>query len=443
MPVLRVPNHYRQNWPLLGEWAGAHPRTQLRAPAWVRQLVLAANQFILEFPGSDGKPSHSVIAGYPWFTDWGRDTMVALPGLTLITGRPGIARDILGTYARFVKDGMMPNFFPSSGEAPQYNTVDAALWFVEAVRHYEAATHDMAFIREIFPTLVEIVDSYKRGTRFNIHADPSDGLIYAGEPGGQLTWMDAKVEGSPVTPRIGKPIEVNALWFNTLGTMAELARKLGKSSRSFAKLRNRVQESFQRFWNERSQCCFDVIGGPTGDDESLRPNQIFTVSLHRSPLSKEQQAKVVESCARRLITSHGLRSLDPRHPLYRAHCTGSQSERDRAYHQGAVWGWLLGHFVLAYLRVHKDAEAALSFLDPVASHLKIHGLGAASEIFDGDPPFTPRGCIAQAWTVAELLRAWTAVSNRANGRPSSASPADSSTAPVSGRSRSGLLCGAH
>ncbi len=254
------------------------------------------------------------------------------------------------------------------------------------------------------------MDSYNRGTQFNIHADPEDGLLYAGHAGTQLTWMDANVESSPVTPRIGKPVEVNALWFNALSTMAELARKLRKNGRSFATLRDRVQDSFQRFWNERLECCFDVIDGPEGDDESLRPNQIFAVSLHRSPLSKEQQAKVVESCSRHLITSHGLRSLDPRHPLYRAHCAGSPGERDGAYHQGTVWGWLLGHFALAHLRVHQDAGLALSFLEPMASHLRIHGLGAASEIFDGDPPFTPRGCIAQAWTVAELLRAWTAVS---------------------------------
>jgi predicted glycogen debranching enzyme len=397
---------------LLSQWAGANSKAARQAPEWVRQLVLAANQFIVEFPSSGSQRAYSVIAGYPWFTDWGRDTMIALPGLSLVTGRPEIARSILRTYAGFVKEGMIPNFFPSSGEAPQYNSVDAALWFVNAVRQYEAATHDTAFILELFPTLMEIIDSYNHGTRFNIHADPADGLLYAGEPGTQLTWMDAKINGGPVTPRTGKPIEVNALWFNALSTMAELARKLRKSARSFARIRDKADESFQRFWNQQSEYCFDIIDGPEGNDDSLRPNQILAVSLYRSPLTGEQQKKVVEMCAHRLVTSYGLRTLDPLHPLYRGHCAGPPGERDGAYHQGTVWGWLLGHFVLAHLRVYKDSGAALSFLEPMATQLRTYGLGTAGEIFDGDPPFTPRGCIAQAWTVAELLRAWTAVVNR-------------------------------
>ena len=399
---------------LLRSWA-ALPQHMPEPPEWMKQLVLAADQFIVEFPESTGAPVHSVIAGYPWFADWGRDTMIALPGLTLATGRPEIARGILRTYIRYIKKGMLPNYFPMGGVEPQYNTVDAALWFIEAVRQYDAVTRDRAFIQEVSPTLCEIVDSYNRGTEFNIHADPKDGLLCAGQPGVQLTWMDAKVDDQAVTPRIGKPVEVNALWFNALWTMTVLSRRLRMRTESFSALRDRVQEGFQRFWNDQSQYCFDVIDGPQGNDSSLRPNQIVAVSLQRSPLGQWQQKKVVDVCARRLLTSFGLRTLDTVHPQYRGHYLGSPHERDRAYHQGTVWGWLLGPFVLAHMRVYKDPELALSFLNPIARLITAHGLGTAGEIFDGDPPFHPRGCIAQAWSVAEILRAWTTVTKHRRG----------------------------
>ncbi len=378
------------------------------SPAWIRQLVLAADQFIAQRPLADDADALTVIAGYHWFSDWGRDTMIALPGLTLSTGRPAVAAKILRTFARFVDRGMLPNVFPDAGATPEYNTVDATLWFFEAVRLYDEAhgARDPQLLRDLYPVLAEVVDWHLRGTRYGISVDPTDGLLRAGEPGVQLTWMDAKVDGIVVTPRIGKPVEVNALWHNALVTMAQFARKLKKNGTDYQFLARRARDNFQRFWYEKGGYCYDVIDAPEGNDATLRPNQIFAVSLPHSPLSEEQQAAVVDVCARRLLTSAGLRSLAADHPDFRGHYGGTPHDRDFAYHQGTVWAWLLGPFVQAHLRVHKDAELAASFLAPVADHLKIHGLGSVSEIFDGDAPFTPRGCIAQAWSVAEVLRAW-------------------------------------
>jgi predicted glycogen debranching enzyme len=396
---------------LMNQWTQANPRTSPEAPGWIRQLVLAADQFIVSRPLPDDPEALSVIAGYHWFGDWGRDTMIALPGLALSTGRPEVARSILRTFARFVDGGMLPNRFPDAGEAPEYNTVDATLWYFEAVREYFAATRDGKLVRDLFPILAEIVDHHVRGTRYHIHVDPRDGLLYAGEPGVQLTWMDAKVGGWVVTPRIGKPVEANTLWYNALVTMAGLARGLNKSAAEYESRAEQARAGFEHFWNESRGCCFDVIDGPEGNDPSLRPNQLLAVSLPASPLRPEQQRAVVDICARHLLTSHGLRSLAPSDPRYQGHYGGGPRERDAAYHQGTVWGWWLGPFVLAHLRVYNDHVLAGSFLEPMASHLKVHGLGSASEIFDGDAPFTPRGCIAQAWTVGELLRAWTAVAS--------------------------------
>jgi len=393
---------------LLGGWAAGQPSLVEQAPAWVRQLILAANQFVVKRPLADEPDARSVIAGYHWFGDWGRDTMIALPGLTLVTGRPEIARSILRTFARFVDRGVLPNVFPDAGETPEYNTADATLWYFEAVRQYYAATLDIELLRELFPVLTDIVDWHVRGTRYNIHVDPTDGLLYAGEPGVQLTWMDAKVGDWVVTPRIGKPVEVNALWLNTMATMAQFARLLERPTGTYESMAKRARTGFQRFWNEANQHCFDVLDGPKGNDASLRPNQIFAVSLPESPLTADQQRAVVDACARQLLTSHGLRSLAPDQPGYQGRYAGSPRQRDGAYHQGTVWGWLLGPFVLAHLRVYGDPVLAASFLEPMARHLEAHGLGTASEIFDGEAPFTPRGCIAQAWTVAEVLRAWTA-----------------------------------
>jgi predicted glycogen debranching enzyme len=394
---------------LLDRWASANPLVAAQARVWVRQLVLAADQFIVRRPLADDPEALTVIAGYHWLGDWGRDTMIALPGLALSTGRPEIAKKILRTFARFVDQGMLPNVFPEAGETLQYNTVDAALTFFEAARQYYAATQDLAFVKELFPTLAEIVEWHVRGTRYQIHVDAADGLLYAGEPGVQLTWMDAKVGDRVITPRIGKPIEVNALWLNALATMTQFARLLRRPTATYEALIKRARKGFQRFWNEAAGYCFDVLDGPIGNDAALRPNQILAVSLPESALTEEQQRAVVDACARHLLTSYGLRSLVAEDPAYRGHYAGSPAERDAVYHQGTVWGWLLGPFVQAHMRVYNDAAQAAQFLAPIEHHLQVHGLGTASEIFDGDPPFTPHGCIAQAWTVAEVLRTWTAL----------------------------------
>jgi predicted glycogen debranching enzyme len=390
---------------LLARWRKAPPVAK-QAPGWIQQLVLAADQFVVRRPLAEGEDGMSVIAGYHWFGDWGRDTMISLPGLSISTGRPEVAKRILTTFARFVSQGMLPNRFPDAGEDPEYNTVDATLWYVEAVRAYHAATGDDALLRELFPVLEEIIRWHRKGTRYGIGEDPTDGLLRSGQPGVQLTWMDAKIGDWVVTPRTGKAVEINALWYNALRTMASFARRLDKPVESWKRLADRVQASFARFWSEGGGICYDVIDGPEGDEPTLRPNQIFAVSLPESPLIPERQRRVVDACARHLLTSFGLRSLAPGHPHYRGRYLGGPQERDAAYHQGPVWGWLLGPFALAHLKVYGDRDAARSFLEPMAHHLDDFGVGSIAEIFDGDPPFTPRGCIAQAWSVSETLRAW-------------------------------------
>jgi predicted glycogen debranching enzyme len=377
------------------------------APSWLWQLILAADQFIVKRSLPEEPDGRSVIAGYHWFGDWGRDTMIALPGLTLATGRADVAKQILLAFSRFVDKGMLPNNFPDAGGMPEYNTVDAALWYFESIRQYFEATQDDATLQRLFPVLAGMIDAHVAGTRYNIHVDPADGLLYAGGPGVQLTWMDAKIGDWVVTPRTGKPVEINALWINALETMAGFARLLAKPGDAYEKLAAKAKNSFQKFWNAGRNCCFDVIDSPgIRNDAALRPNQIFTVSLPVSPLAPEQQKAVVDVCARRLLTSHGLRSLAPGELGYTGHYGGAPRERDAAYHQGTVWGWLLGPFALAHYRVYHDREAALRFLEPLGRQIYASGLGTLGEIFDGDAPFTPRGCIAQAWTVAEVLRAW-------------------------------------
>jgi predicted glycogen debranching enzyme len=285
--------------------------------------------------------------------------------------------------------------------------MDAALWYVEAVRQYFAETRDTQTLEFLFPVLAGIIEAYARGTRHQIKMDPGDGLVIAGAPGVPLTWMDARVGDRPVTPRTGKPVEINALWYNALATLAQFARALGKPHEPHERMAERTRQGFQRFWNPEAGCCFDVLDTPEGtNDASLRPNQIFAVSLPASPLTPEQQRGVVDVCARRLLTSYGLRSLAPGEPEYQGRYAGGPRERDAAYHQGTVWGWLLGPFVLAHLRVYQDAALAASFLEPMGHQLHSYGLGTLAEIYDGDPPFAPRGCIAQAWTVGEVLRAW-------------------------------------
>lgn len=309
---------------------------------------------------------------------------------------------------------MLPNRFIDAGETPEYNTADATLWFFEATRQYYAVTQDRQLLNEIFPVLEDIIAWHIRGTRYHIQMDPQDGLLYAGEPGVQLTWMDAKVGDWVVTPRVGKPIEVNALWLNALTTLIQFAAILNKPAHLYAATAERVRVNFQRFWNDATGWCFDVIDGEAGPDASLRPNQLFAVSLPDSPLRPEQQRAVVDICARHLLTSFGLRSLAQNDPQYVGRYRGDPRERDGAYHQGTVWGWLIGPFIHAHLRVYKTPDIAATFLAPFINHVQTHGLGSASEIFDGDPPFTPCGCPAQAWTVAEVLRAWHAIQSMAH-----------------------------
>ncbi|MEI2742440.1 MAG: amylo-alpha-1,6-glucosidase [Candidatus Competibacter sp.] len=377
-----------------------------RAPDWINQLVLAADSFIFARPLTDLPEGQSVIAGYPWFGDWGRDTMIALPGLTLATGRWEVARRILLTFARFIDQGMLPNQFPVSGEALCYNTVDAALWYVEASRAYVEHSADMETLARLFPALQEIVAWHVSGTRYGIAMDRDDGLLKAGEPGLQLTWMDAKVDGWVITPRIGKPVEINALWYNALLVVADFARQLGQPSDFYQELAARTQSGFQRFVRLDGGGLFDVIDGPDGKDARVRPNQIFAVSLPHSPLDLATKQAVLRICGRDLVTSYGLRSLAADHKEFYPHYSGGVLERDSSYHQGPVWGWLLGHYALAAYRVHGDSAEARRWLHPIRDHLLDVGLGTVSEIFDGAPPHRPRGAPAQAWSVAGILEAW-------------------------------------
>ena len=372
-------------------------------PPWIAALVLAADAFLFARPLPGLPDGVSVIAGYPWFGDWGRDSMIALPGLTLATGRADLATRLLETFSHFVDEGMLPNLFPGAGETPEYNTVDATLWFFEVIRLTVDATGDTALLGRLFPVLENIVAWHEHGTRYGIRVDPADGLLAAGVPGVQLTWMDARVDGHEVTPRIGKPVEVNALWYNALCAMAGFSARLGKDAASYSARAERVRASFGRF--VRPGGLFDVLDGPDGDDARVRPNQIFAVSLTDSPLDHAQQHEVLAACGT-LLCPTGLRSLAPDDPQYRHAMTGSPADRDHAYHQGTVWGWLLGHYARAHFRVHGDAAAALAWLAPIADHLSDAGLGTISEVFDGDAPHTPRGCPSQAWSVGSVLEAW-------------------------------------
>jgi predicted glycogen debranching enzyme len=399
--------HIHRDLRLFQAWEAKNTALAEEAPSWIQQLILAADQFIVKRSLPEEPEGRSIIAGYHWFGDWGRDTMIALPGLALTTGRPDVAKRILLAFSRFVDGGMLPNNFPDAGGNPQYNTVDAVLWYFEAIRQYFEDTRDRETLQRLFPVLAGIIDGHLAGTRYNIHVDPADGLLYAGGPGVQLTWMDAKIGDWVVTPRTGKPVEINALWINALETTAKIASLMGKPSEDFQKRAHLAKKNFQRFWNTARGCCFDVIDCPgIGNDALLRPNQIFAVSLPICPLDADQQKSVVDICAQHLLTSHGLRSLAPGEPGYAGHYGGSPRDRDAVYHQGTVWGWLLGPFALAHYRVYRDREAALGFLEPLGRQIYAGGLGTLSEIFDGDAPFTPRGCIAQAWTVAEVLRVW-------------------------------------
>lgn len=371
------------------------------------QLLLAADRFIVHRKSTDSK---TIIAGYPWFTDWGRDTMIAMPGLTLATGRYEDARDILYTFARYEKDGLLPNVFPDGDGEPAYNTVDAALWYFEAVYQYLQYTGDLPFIKDqLLPVLERILQGYRKGTAFQIRMD-KDSLITAGNGDTQLTWMDAKVGSWVVTPRHGKAVEINALWYNALMVMAALADQTGGYGSEYVKLAAKVKKAFVKtFWNEKERCLYDVVN-EQGCDEKIRPNQILAASLSFPVLDAEQAKSVVDTVYEKLYTALGLRTLTKNDPDYRGIYEGDQYMRDGAYHQGTVWTWPLGRFITAYARVYKaDPELKYqleAFFLPFRDHLQDACIGSISEIFDGDEPLLPRGCYAQAWSVSEILRAY-------------------------------------
>ncbi len=384
------------------------------------ELVLAADQFLFTPAGrvedaararARGDEVRSIIAGYHWFTDWGRDTMISLEGLTLVTGRRHEAGYILRTFAHYVRDGLIPNFFPDGKNEGLYHTADATLWFFHALDRYLHYTNDRATLRHILPELCDIVQHHRRGTRFNIGVDPADGLLRQGAKGYQLTWMDAKVDDWVVTPRRGKAVEINALWYNALKLLEGWVREegCGCDVTMLADLSAQARESFnRRFWNAADGYLFDVVDGEDGrDDPSCRPNQIFAISLPNPVLDEQHWKPVLETVQRRLLTPVGLRSLAPGHPDYKPQYYGDLRARDAAYHQGTVWAWLIGPFIDAWLRVYPDRRAeAHDFLKGFDAHLGEACLGSISEIFDAEPPYTPRGCIAQAWSVAEVLRCW-------------------------------------
>jgi predicted glycogen debranching enzyme len=374
---------------------------------FAQSLAAASDQYLV----SRGD-QNTVIAGYYWFGDWGRDTMIALPGLTLPTGKYDVARSILRTFTTHVDQGMLPNRFPDVGETPEYNTVDATLWFFEAARAYLAYTSDLEFVRdELYPVFADIISWHTRGTRYGIKVD-SSGLLASGELGVQLTWMDAKLGDWVVTPRQGKPVEIQALWYNALCIMEDLANRFGDEAaqKRYRHMAAVAQWSFNRlFWNEKLGCLYDLVnGGPP--DPSIRPNQIFAVSLPHSMLRQDRARSVVEKVEEHLLTPFGLRTLAPSDPQYRGRYTGGPPDRDGAYHRGTVWPWLLGPFISAYIKVNGGAEEARrqaqAWLSPLESHLAEAGLGHISEIFEGDAPHRPCGCIAQAWSVAEILRVY-------------------------------------
>jgi len=371
----------------------------------INALTSAANQFIVT--RSTGQ---SIIAGYHWFADWGRDTMIALPGLTLTTGRTEIAKSILLEFAHHVDRGMLPNRFPDAGETPEYNTVDATLWYFEAVRSLLQHTGDYEFIREhLYDVLKDIVEWHSKGTRYQIHVD-DDGLLYSGEPGVQLTWMDAKVGDRVITPRSGKPVEIQALWYNALRVMEQLSGEFNDTpaQNKFAAMARKACDSFNKlFWNDECGYLYDVVDN-NSIDASIRPNQVIAVSLSNSMISTTRALSILNVVQRELLTPRGLRTLSPNDSKYIGEYKGDPPARDGAYHQGTVWPWLMGPFITAYNKTFGNEagrEFANKWFAQFQEHLDEACLGQVSEIFDGDAPHTPRGCVAQAWSVSELLRA--------------------------------------
>jgi predicted glycogen debranching enzyme len=394
------------------------------APASARtdpgaQLVIAADQFVIKPVGrvrdtiralAVSEELRTVIAGYHWFTDWGRDTMISLEGLTLTTGRNREAGFILRTFAQYVRDGLIPNLFPDGSDEGLYHTSDATLWFFHALDRYAQVTDYWSLVEQSLPTMRGIVEAHLKGTRFGIGVDARDGLLRQGAEGYQLTWMDAKVDDWVVTPRRGKAVEINALWYNALCLLSRWECDLGDAGRSnrYSEEAVRVRESFnKRFWYEQAGHLYDVLDGPDGDDAACRPNQIFAISLPNPVLDGSRWASVLSVVQKKLLTPVGLRSLSQDHPDYKPRYFGDLRARDAAYHQGTVWAWLIGPWIDAWLKVHpEDKAGARRFLDGLIAHLPDFGVGSIAEIFDAEPPFTPRGCIAQAWSVAEVLRCW-------------------------------------
>jgi predicted glycogen debranching enzyme len=395
-PFLLIAKETARRAAIAGAVPGGDTLTQL--------LPLAADAFVVR----RGEDSRTIVAGYPWFSDWGRDAMIALPGICLATGRFDDAKQILRTFARAADQGMLPNRFTDAGDAVEYNTVDAALWLFVATQRYLDATGDEAFVlSEILPVLDDILAWHQRGTRFGVRVD-DDGLLRAGEPGVQLTWMDAKVGDWVVTPRRGKPVEIQALWYNALSILADLRKRAGRADEAATLLASAkaVKERFvETFWNTDASCLYDVVDGDHKDG-SIRPNQIFALCLPHTLLPKDKARAVLATVEDHLVTPYGLRSLAPGHPEYRGRYEGGPSQRDAAYHQGTVWSWLLGPYADALIKTNgaTGKTKAKKALEGIAAHLLEEGLGTISEIFDGDAPHTPRGCPAQAWSVGEALR---------------------------------------
>ena len=392
----------------------AHPKAQ-HGPA--AELVLAADQFIMTPAGrvrdaararAAGDELRSVIAGYHWFTDWGRDTMISLEGLTITTGRFHEAAWILRTFAHYVKHGLIPNMFPEGQNEGLYHTADATLWFFQALHSYTRATGDRETLVGLLPILQDIVDHHLRGTHYGIAVDPGDGLLRQGQEGYQLTWMDAKVGDWVVTPRRGKAVEINALWYNAISLLEDWLQEEGESAaaQQLKAQADRVRESFnRRFWNQSKNCLFDVIDGEHGNDAAIRPNQILSISLTHPVLAHERWEPVLDVAREKLLTPVGLRSLSREHPDYKSKYFGDLRSRDAAYHQGTVWAWLIGPFIDAWLKVHPDQRSeARKFLEGFVPHLNEGCIGSISEVFDAEAPYDQRGCIAQAWSVAEVLR---------------------------------------
>jgi predicted glycogen debranching enzyme len=414
--------------------AEIHRRSHLReaALAGAREgfgadLVFAADQFIIHpttrtvdsaLARAAGEEAHTIIAGYHWFTDWGRDTMISLEGLTLVTGRHDEAANLLRTFGRYVRDGLIPNLFPEGEKEGLYHTADATLWYFHALDRYLKATGDVAMLEHLLPTLRDIVDHHVQGTRFGIHVDRADGLLAQGAPGYQLTWMDAKVGDWVVTPRRGKAVEINALWYNALRLLENWSFETGDvvTARKIAVYAEQTLASFnRRFWNVTGNYLYDVVDGEHGDDAAFRPNQVFALSLEHPVLERVRWKTVVDQVTERLLTPFGLRSLAPGHPDYKATYSGDLRSRDAAYHQGTVWAWLIGPYIDAWLRVYShEAHQARKLLDGFGPHLKEACVGSISEIFDAEAPYYPRGCVAQAWSVAEVLRLWV---KTGDGRP--------------------------